>query len=109
MAARDLRTNGIEPFCRRPELLLKPGRTHGEGRLGVDLVLGGDAEAGVAVAGGPGQVHGRLQLLVHLLVDGAAELGAVVSGEETEKLQVGIRVAAELIIIMIIIYILLNK
>lgn len=56
--------------------------THREGRVGVDLILGGDAEAGVAVSGGPRQVHGRLQLVVDLLVDGAPELSAIVSGRE---------------------------
>lgn len=52
--------------------------THGDGRVLVQLVFGGDAEASVVAAGGPGQSHRRLQLLVHLLVDGAAELRAVV-------------------------------
>ena len=54
--------------------------THRQGRVLVQLVLGGDAEAGVVAAGGPGQGDGGLQLVVHLLVDGAAELGAVVAG-----------------------------
>lgn len=54
-------------------------KTYGEGRIGINLILGGDPEAGVAVSSGPRQVDGRLQLLVHLLVDGAAELGAIVS------------------------------
>ena len=61
--------------------------THREGCVGINLVLGGDAEAGVAVPGGPSQVDGRLQLTVDLLVDGATELGAVVpeGGEEETK------------------------
>ena len=62
------------------------GRSYRDGRVLVQLVLGGDAEAGVAVPGSPGQVDGRLQLTVDLLVDGAAELGAVVpEGEERKR------------------------
>lgn len=53
--------------------------THGDGRIFIQLVFSGDAEASVVAAGGPGQSHRRLQLLVHLLVDGAAELRAVVA------------------------------
>lgn len=53
--------------------------TYREGRIRINLILGGDAKAGVAVSSGPRQVHSRLQLLVDLLVDGAAELGTVIS------------------------------
>lgn len=60
--------------------------THGERRIRVNLVLGRDAKAGVAVSGSPGQVHGRLQLVVYLLVDGTAKLSAVISEEgESER------------------------
>lgn len=65
-------------------LIASARRTHREGRIGIDLVLGGDAKAGVAVSSGPRQVHRRLQLVVDLLVDGAAELGAVVSEGERD-------------------------
>ncbi len=52
--------------------------TYREGRVGIDLILGRDAKAGVAVAGGPGQVDPRLQLIVHFLVDGATELCSII-------------------------------
>lgn len=55
------------------------GKTYREGRIRINLILGGDAKAGVAVSSGPRQVHSRLQLVVDLLVDGTAKLGAVVS------------------------------
>lgn len=55
--------------------------THGERRIRVDLVLGCDAEAGVAVSGSPGQIDGRLQLVVYFLVDGTAKLSTVISDE----------------------------
>lgn len=54
-------------------------KTYREGRIGINLILGGDAKAGVAVSSGPRQVDRCLQLVVNLLVDGAAELGTVVS------------------------------
>lgn len=50
-----------------------------EGCVGIDLVLGCDAKASVAVASGPGQVDCCLQLVVHLLVDGPAKLCAIIS------------------------------
>ena len=55
------------------------GRSYRDGRVLVQLVLGGDAEAGVVAAGRPGQGDCRLQLVVHLLVDGAPELSPVVA------------------------------
>lgn len=60
-------------------LIASARQTYREGRIRINLVLGGDAKAGVAVSSGPRQVHSRLQLLVDLLVDGAAKLGPVVS------------------------------
>lgn len=61
-------------------------KTYREGCVGINLVLGGDAEAGVAVSSSPRQVDSCLQLLVDLLVDGASELGAVVPERETQHL-----------------------
>lgn len=63
------------------------GKTYREGRVRINLILGGDAEAGVAVSSGPRQVHSRLQLVVDLLVDGAAKLGAVVAEGKTRHFQ----------------------
>ena len=53
--------------------------THREGCIRINLILGSDAKAGVAVSCSPGQVDGRLQLVVHLLVDGTTKLSAIVS------------------------------
>lgn len=53
-------------------------KTYREGSVGVDLILGSDAEASVAVAGGPGQIYGRLQVIVHLLINGPTELCAII-------------------------------
>lgn len=62
--------------------------THRERRIRVNLVLGCNAEAGVAVSSSPGQVDGCLQLVVYLLVDGAAKLSAIISeNEESERLR----------------------
>lgn len=58
--------------------------THSEGGIIVNLVLGSDAKAGVAVSSSPGQVHSRLQLVIHLLVDGATELSAIISERRTQ-------------------------
>lgn len=43
--------------------------TYREGSVGIDLILGTDAEACVAVASSPGQIHGCLQVIIHLLIN----------------------------------------
>lgn len=58
-------------------------RTHREGSIRIDLILGTDAKAGVAVSSCPGQIDSCLQLIVHLLVDGPAKLSAVISEENS--------------------------
>lgn len=55
--------------------------THRERCIRVNLVLGCDAKAGVAVSGSPGQVDSRLKLVVYFLVDGTAKLSTVITGE----------------------------
>lgn len=56
--------------------------THREGCIRINLILGSDAKAGVAVSSSPGQVDSRLQLVIHLLVDGTAKLSAIISEEK---------------------------
>lgn len=53
--------------------------THREGCISVNLILGSDAKAGVAVSSSPCQVDGCLQLVVHLLVDRTTKLSAIIS------------------------------
>ena len=57
--------------------------THREGCIRINLVLGSDAKASVAVSGSPGQIDGCLQLVIHLLVDGTTKLSAVISEDKT--------------------------
>lgn len=56
--------------------------THREGCIRINLILGSDAKASVAVSGSPGQVDSCLQLVIHLLVDRATKLSAIISKEK---------------------------
>lgn len=56
--------------------------THREGCIRINLILGSDAKAGVAVSGSPGQVDCCLQLVIHLLVDGTTKLSAIIPEEK---------------------------
>lgn len=58
--------------------------THRERCIRIDLILGSDSKASVAVSSSPGEVYSRLKLVIHLLVDGTTKFSAIISEGKLE-------------------------